>query len=54
MLGVGWSDHPDIPEAIKQALRKHHAKLNPFALKAAIERQLKRIFSLIQITSNVR
>ncbi|WP_196435376.1 hypothetical protein [Methylomonas sp. LL1] len=47
-------DHPNIPEATKHALRKQHAKLNPFAIKAAIEQQLKLIFSHIQVTSNVR
>lgn len=47
-------DHPDIPESIKQALREHHAKLNPLAIKAVIEQQLKLIFSYVQVTSNVR
>jgi hypothetical protein len=47
-------EHPEIPEDTKQALREHHAKLNPFALKAAIEQQLKFIFSQVQVTSNVR
>jgi hypothetical protein len=47
-------DHTDIPETTKQSLREHHAKLNPFAIKAAIEQQLKLIFSQVQVTSNVR
>lgn len=47
-------DHPDIPETTKQALRQQHEKLNPFALKAAIDQQLKLIFSHVTVTSNVR
>ena len=47
-------EHPDIPESTKHTLREHHAKLNPFALKATIEQQLKLIFSQVQVTSNVR
>ena len=47
-------EHPDIPESTQHTLREHHAKLNPFALKATIEQQLKLIFSQVQVTSNVR
>ena len=47
-------EHPDIPESTKHTLREHYAKLNPFALKATIEQQLKLIFSQVQVTSNGR
>lgn len=47
-------EHPDIPDATKCLLREQHAKLNPFAINAAIEQQLKLIFSYVQVTSNVR
>jgi len=47
-------DHPDIPDVTKSALREQHDKLDPFVLKAAIEQQLKLIFSLIEVTSIVR
>lgn len=47
-------DHPDVPESVKTALRNQHEQLNPFAIKAAIEQQLKLIFSHVSVTSNVR
>ena len=47
-------DHPAIPDDIKTALREQHAELNPFTIRAAIEAQLKIIFSNISVTSNVR
>lgn len=47
-------DHPDVPEATKIALRQANEQLNPFQLKAEIERQLIVIFSLVTVTSNVR
>lgn len=47
-------DHPEVPESTKTALRHQHQALNPFELKAKIEQQLKRIFSIISVTPNVR
>ena len=47
-------EHPNIPETTKAELRKQHEKLNPFAIKAGIEQQLKLIFSLVSVTPNVR
>ena len=46
--------HPDISDETKTALREQHAELNPFKLKAAIERKLKVIFSHIPVSSIVR
>jgi hypothetical protein len=43
-----------VPETTKNALRKQHGQLNPFAIKAAIEQQLKLIFSQVSVTPNVR
>ncbi|NOU13165.1 MAG: integrase [Methylococcaceae bacterium] len=37
-------DHPSISEATRNQLQEQHEKLNPFAIKAAIEQQLKLIF----------
>ena len=47
-------DHPDVPESVKAALKNQHDQLNPFAIKAAIEQQLKLIFSYVSVTPNVR
>jgi hypothetical protein len=47
-------DHPDVPESDKAELKSQHDQLNPFAIKAAIEQQLKLIFSLVSVTPNVR
>ncbi len=47
-------DHPDVPDTAKTVLRKQHDQLNPFAIKAAIEQQLKLIFSQVSVTPNVR
>jgi hypothetical protein len=47
-------DHPDVPESVKDALKNQHDSLNPFAIKAAIEQQLKLIFSHVSVTPNVR
>lgn len=47
-------DHPDVPETTKIALKKQHDQLNPFAIKANIEQQLKLIFSQVSVTPNVR
>ena len=44
----------DISEEVKQQLKAMHLRLNPFILKAEIERKLKRIFQLVKVTSNVR
>lgn len=38
---------PDIPEAAKARLRAEHTRLDPFALKKEIERQLKNFFTLL-------
>lgn len=38
----------------KDTLRKKHQALDPFKLKRQIERQLKAIFKLVSVTSNVR
>ena len=46
--------HPEISDETKTALREQHAELNPFKLKAAIERKLKIIFSHIPVSSIVR
>lgn len=46
------SDH--ISQAVKDELKKQHEMLNPFALKRAIERKLKTIFSRVTITTQVR
>ena len=37
---------PHIPDAVKQALAKQLEQLNPFLLRKAMERKLKKIFSL--------
>jgi len=47
-------DHPDVPETTKTVLRMQHDQLNPFAIKANIEQQLKLIFSQVLVTTNVR
>lgn len=47
-------DHPDVPDSIKTTLKQQHDQLNPFAIKAAIEQQLKLIFSHVSVTPNVR
>jgi len=38
----------------KQQLKSVHLALNPFKLKADIERKIRRIFNLVKVTSNVR
>jgi len=52
LLTKGALDHPDIPETNKQDSPGTHAKLNPFALQAAVKQQFKPIFPHIQVTSN--
>ena len=47
-------DHPAVSDEIKTALREQHAELNPFILKAQIERKLRVIFSYVSVTSNLR
>lgn len=47
-------DHPGVPKSVKAALKNQHDQLNPFAIKAAIEQQLKLIFSHVSVTPNVR
>lgn len=47
-------DHPEVPVSVKAALKNQHDQLNPFAIKAAIEQQLKLIFSHVSVTPNVR
>jgi hypothetical protein len=41
-------------EAIRKQLRANHDTLNPFDLKRRIEAKLKRIFSMVTVSSNVR
>ena len=43
-----------LSEISKDALRKQHQSLDPFKLKRQINRQLKEIFRLVTVTSNVR
>ena len=47
-------ESPDISEESKGTLRKQHQSLDPFKLKRQINRQLKAIFKLVSVTSNVR
>lgn len=43
-----------VPDAIKRCLEDQTRTLNPFDLKRRIEAKLKRIFSMVSVTSNVR
>jgi len=43
-----------VPKTIRQNLENQHRTLNPFDLKRRIEVKLKRIFSMVSVTSNVR
>lgn len=43
-----------VPETIKQRLEDQYRSLNPFDLKRRIEAKLKRIFSMVSVTSNPR
>ena len=47
-------DSSHLSEKQKQRLTKEHESLDPFKLKKQIERQLKTIFRLVSVTSNVR
>jgi hypothetical protein len=38
-------DSPELPKATKARLRAEHARLNPFALKKAIEEKLRKFFT---------
>jgi hypothetical protein len=41
----------DVSKQVKQKLKAVHLTLDPFILKAEIERKLKRIFQLVKVTS---
>lgn len=43
-----------VPDAIKRRIEEQHRSLNPFDLKRRIEAKLKRIFSMVSVSSNVR
>ncbi len=43
-----------LSEKSKSTLKKQHQSLDPFKLKHQIDRQLKAIFKLVKVTSNVR
>jgi len=45
---------PHLSEQSKSTLKKQHQSLDPFKLKQQINRQLKEIFRLVTVTSNVR
>ena len=47
-------ESPHVSEERKGTLRKQHQSLDPFKLKHQIDRQLKAIFKLVSVTSNVR
>lgn len=47
-------ESPHLSQADKKALEKLHQALDPFKLKEQINRQLKAIFKLVSVTSNVR
>jgi hypothetical protein len=47
-------DSGSVPEAIKRRIEEQHRSLNPFDLKRRIEAKLKRIFSMVSVSSNVR
>jgi hypothetical protein len=40
-------DSPHIPKATKARLQAEHARLNPFALKKAIEEKLRKFFTVL-------
>jgi len=43
-----------VNDQVKQQFKAVHLTLNPFMLKAEIDRKLKRIFQRVKVTSNVR
>jgi hypothetical protein len=47
-------DHPALGAEAKQALKNQHDALNPFVLRAEIERQLRLLFKSVSVTSLVR
>ncbi len=47
-------DSPNVLTKNKKALKKLHQTLDPFKLKRQINQQLKAIFRLVKVTSNVR
>ena len=47
-------ESPHVSDEFKETLRKQHQSLDPFKLKQQIDRQLKAIFKLVSVTSNVR
>ncbi len=47
-------DSTHINEEAQSRLRDVHQALNPFILKQAIEKKLRRIFRQVRVTSNVR
>ncbi len=47
-------ESPHVLEESKCTLRKQHQSLDPFQLKLQIDRQLKEIFRMVTVTSNVR
>jgi len=47
-------ESPCLSHEQKETLKKRHQTLDPFTLKRHIDRQLKAIFKLVSVTSNVR
>jgi hypothetical protein len=47
-------ESPYVSNENKKTLKKLHQTLDPFKLKRQIERQLKHIFRMVKVTSNVR
>ena len=47
-------ESPDVAQKDKKTLENLHQTLDPFKLKQQIDRQLKEIFRLVTVTSNVR
>ena len=47
-------ESPHLSEENKSTLKKQHQSLDPFKLRRQIDRQLKAIFKLVSVTSNVR
>jgi len=47
-------ESPHLSEKTKDTLKNQHQALDPFKLRQQIDRQLKAIFKLVSVTSNVR
>ena len=47
-------ESPHLADHQKETLKKRHQTLDPFTLKRQIDRQLKTIFKMVSVTSNVR